>query len=160
MAGRVGPGLAGAVALDTNAERWPTGTFAQAEQLIGQKRYREAIRYCRQELAASPRCVTLRLWLARALLADEAGAAGVAELEECLRIDPTSQAARKMLVELGVDVPFVPSLVKQPPKVRDASIPPLPPPPPVPPVRSTPVRATPPRATRAPGRCARRRRTA
>ena len=62
----------------------------EPSRLIAAERYREAIRYCQQELAASPRCVTLRLWLARAFLADGAGAKGVAELEECLRIDPTS----------------------------------------------------------------------
>ena len=81
-------GLLGAE-LDSYVERCPTGTFARAEQLIAEARYREAIRFCQQQLAASPRCVTLRLWLARAFLADGAGAKGVAELEECLRIDPT-----------------------------------------------------------------------
>src|SRR5512135_2405675 len=82
----VGPRLAGTVVPGTNGERWPTGTFARAEQLIAQHRYREAIAFCRQELVASPRSVTLRLLLARALLADGSGAAGVAQLEECLRI--------------------------------------------------------------------------
>jgi murein DD-endopeptidase MepM/ murein hydrolase activator NlpD len=76
--------------------------------LIAAERYREAIHFCQQELAASPRCVTLRLWLARAFLADGAGAKGVAELEECLRIDPMSAAARELLQDLGVAVPSLP----------------------------------------------------
>ncbi len=104
----VGPRLAGGDKSDSCVERCPTGTFAHAEQLIAQKRYREAIRFCQQELAASPRCVTLRLWLARAFLGDGAGAKGVAELEECLRIDPTSAPAREMLQDLGVAVPSLP----------------------------------------------------
>ena len=104
----VGPRLAGECESDSCAERCPTGTFAHAEQLIAEERYREAIRFCQQELAASPRCVTLRLWLARAFLADGAGAKGVTELEECLRIDPTSAAAREMLQDLGVAVPSLP----------------------------------------------------
>ena len=98
--------------------RWPTGTFARAEQLIAQQRFREAIVFCRQELAASPRCVTLRLLLARALLAEGSGAAGVAQLEECVRIDPSAAEARALLVELGVELPRA----KRPP-----SITPLPP---------------------------------
>ncbi|HEX8952790.1 MAG TPA: two-component sensor histidine kinase, partial [Polyangia bacterium] len=67
-------------------------------------------------MAASPRCVTLRLWLARALLADGAGAAGVAQLEECVRIDPSAAEARALLVELGVDLP-PPSRARRPPSV-------------------------------------------
>ena len=106
-------------------ERCPTGTFARAEQLIAAARYREAIRYCQEELAASPRCVTLRLWLARALLADGAGARGVAELEECLRIDPTSSMARDMLQDLGVAVPSLPlpgAAAKKPSVVRERAV--------------------------------------
>ena len=101
----VGPRLAGAAALDPSVERCLTGPFARAEQLIVEQRYREAITFCQQQLAASPRCVTLRLWLARALLSHGSGAAGVAQLEECLRIDPTSAAARAMLAQHGVEVP-------------------------------------------------------
>jgi len=144
----VGPSLADAVESDTNVERWPTGTFARAEQLIAQHRFREAIAFCRQELAASPRCVTLRLLLARALLADGSGAAGVAQLEECMRIDPTAADARALLVELGVEPPPLPRKQNRPP-----SITPLPPPPVVPPLRAVAPkpRATPqPRATAQP----------
>ena len=135
----VGPQFAGTSELDLRDERWPTGTFARAEQLIAGRRYREAISFCRQELAASPRCVTLRLWLARALLADGSGAAGVAQLEECLRIDPSAAEARALLVELGVEPP----LPAAKPAQRPPSIAPLPPPPEAPRLRAVPpARAT------------------
>ena len=144
----VGPPFARAFTRDSTVERCPTGTFARAEQLIGLKRYRDAIAYCRQQLAESPRCVTLRLLLAKALLADGSGAAGVTQLEECLRIDPSATAARKLLIELGVDVPMPIAEIAQ--KRRPPSIEPLPPPPAAPPPRrSTPA---PPRATMAPVR--------
>ena len=127
----VGPPFARAFTRDSTVERCPTGTFARAEQLIGLKRYRDAIAYCRQQLAESPRCVTLRLLLAKALLADGSGAAGVTQLEECLRIDPSSTTARKLLIELGVDVPMPIAEIVQ--KRRPPSIEPLPPPPAAPP---------------------------
>lgn len=138
-----GPPFARGIPRDPIVERCPTGTFAHAEQLIGTKRYREAVAYCRQELAESPRCVTLRLLLAKALLADGSGAAGVAQLAECLRIDPSATAARKLLVELGVDVPMPIAEIVQ--KRRPPSIEPLPPPP-------QPKRPTPARVSAAPAR--------
>lgn len=139
-----GPRFAAAVATDTHAERWPTGTFARAEQLIAQHRYREAIAFCRQELAASPRCVTLRLLLAKALLDDGSGAAGVAQLEECVRIDPAAEAPRKLLMALGVEPPL------PPPRKRTPSITPLPPPPVVPPIRAVPPKPAPRPVAKAP----------
>ncbi|MGZ3439868.1 MAG: peptidoglycan DD-metalloendopeptidase family protein [Polyangia bacterium] len=71
--------------------------FARAEQLIVERRYEEAITFCQLQLAASPRCVTLRLWLARALSLNGSATAAATQLQECLRIDPSCAAARAML---------------------------------------------------------------
>src|SRR5262245_40477471 len=78
------------------SRRCPTGLFARAERLIAERRFDEAISFCQLQLAASPRCVTLRLLAARARLAcgDRAGAR--AELEQALRVDPGNAEARAM----------------------------------------------------------------
>ncbi|MCU1278760.1 MAG: hypothetical protein JWM53_2306, partial [bacterium] len=68
--------------------------------MIVERRYDEAVEFCRFQLAGSPRCVTLRLWLARALALQGSTAAAAAQLRECLRIDPTCAEARAMLGEL------------------------------------------------------------
>ena len=65
--------------------------------MIVERRYAEAIDFCQLQLAASPRCVTLRLLLARALLAQRQPVAAVAQLQQCLRIDPACAAARALL---------------------------------------------------------------
>jgi murein DD-endopeptidase MepM/ murein hydrolase activator NlpD len=65
--------------------------------LVREHRYAEAIAYCHRELAASPRCVTLRLLLATSWLALDERARAVAELQSCLRIDPTCIRAKELL---------------------------------------------------------------
>ena len=71
--------------------------FSAAEQLIVDRRYGDAIAFCMRELAASPRCVTLRLLLARALLARHQRKDAAAQLLVALTV--TWQAGR-----LGVNI--------------------------------------------------------
>src|ERR1700745_1966708 len=74
--------------------------FAHAEKLIAAQRLSEAVDFCRAQLQGSPRCVTLRVLLARALMARGERAAAAAPLQECLRIDPSSTAGRSLLDEI------------------------------------------------------------
>ncbi|HEX4457018.1 MAG TPA: peptidoglycan DD-metalloendopeptidase family protein [Polyangia bacterium] len=54
-----------------------------------------------RELAASPRCVTLRLLLARALLARHQRKDAAAQLRECLAVDPSCLAAQSALADIA-----------------------------------------------------------
>ena len=75
--------------------------FSAAEQLIVDRRYGDAIAFCMRELAASPRCVTLRLLLARALLARHQRKDAAAQLRECLLVDPSCVAAQSALADIA-----------------------------------------------------------
>jgi murein DD-endopeptidase MepM/ murein hydrolase activator NlpD len=75
--------------------------FAAAEQLIVDRRYGDAIAFCLRELEASPRCVTLRLLLARALLARHQRSDAAAQLRECLIVDPSCVPAQSALADIA-----------------------------------------------------------
>jgi murein DD-endopeptidase MepM/ murein hydrolase activator NlpD len=67
--------------------------------LLVEHRYDEAIAFCQHELTAWPRSVTLRLVLARSLLAQRQVHTAVAQLRQILQIDPSCGDARRLLAE-------------------------------------------------------------
>jgi murein DD-endopeptidase MepM/ murein hydrolase activator NlpD len=91
----VGPRLAfsGAEAARVSMD----GAFDHAEELLLAGRHRECIEFCRKSLELCPRSVTLRLFLAQALLRTRRVLPARQEVERCLEIDPGSRLARKLL---------------------------------------------------------------